>query len=344
MKKCTLLPKRKKARSASLRAQRPPNGSAHTVILHPRVTEAGVLPPNTHPNNSNNGNASHLPFIARNEWSSSDALQIYLREAGEVKLLTPEEEIELAARIKKGDEKAREHMIRANLRFVIKIARDYEGCGLPLLDLISEGNIGLMKGVERFDPAKGGKLTTYAAWWIKQHITKALANQARTIRIPIHAVDRLVKIDRVARCLEEEIGRTPTDGEISKEMGMPVDKITPLRVVGTKPLSLDQSMGDTDESATLGEVIGDENAKASSDHVEWGDTKGMLEEFVNSLSPRESMVIEYRFGLNGRNLHTLEDLGKMISVTRERVRQIQNIALQKLRWMIKNRERVLTPN
>src|SRR5436190_16387937 len=186
----------------------------------------------------------------RSAYDGDTAIKLYLREIGQVKLLTPQEEIELAARIKKGDKKAREQMIKANLRLVVKIARDYEGIGLPLLDLISEGNIGLMKAVERFDPAKGGKLSTYGSWWIKQSIKRALANQSKTIRLPVHMVDKISKMRRVAMKLQEELGREPTDDELADELGISPGRVSQMRTAAIRPASLDAPIGD-DESNNL---------------------------------------------------------------------------------------------
>src|SRR5436190_681475 len=185
---------------------------------------------------------------------STDALQLYLREIGQVKLLTPQEEIVLAKRIKKGDAAAREHMIKANLRLVVKIARDYEGVGLPLLDLINEGNIGLMKGVERFDPKKGAKLSTYAAWWIKQAIKRALANQSKTIRLPVHVVDKLFHLRRAAAKLEEVLGREATDDELAEELDYPVARVKMLRRAAIRPTSLEAPIGD-DETNRVADVV-----------------------------------------------------------------------------------------
>src|ERR1700679_1857225 len=190
---------------------------------------------------------------------SRDSLQLYLNEIGQVKLLTPEEELMLAKRVKRGDKKAREKMITANLRLVVKIARDYEGLGLPLLDLINEGNIGLMKSVERFDPGKGGKLSTYGSWWIKQSIKRALANQSKTIRLPVHLVDKISKMRRLSMRLQEELGREPTDDELAEEVGLSAGKIAHLKTVSTRPSSLDAPVGE-DDSTELGELVRDENA------------------------------------------------------------------------------------
>src|ERR1700680_4874718 len=191
---------------------------------------------------------------------SDSGLNRYLQEIGRISLLTPQQEIELARKIKKGDAAARERMINANLRLVVKIAHDYANLGLPLLDLISEGNIGLMKAVERFDPAKGGKLSTYAMWWIKQSIKRALANQGKTIRLPVHLVDKVAKVRRVSLQMSEELGREPTDDELGEEIGIAGDKVTRLKSLGIRPASIDGPMGD-DDATEFGEVIGDEEAQ-----------------------------------------------------------------------------------
>src|ERR1700730_13590681 len=196
---------------------------------------------------------------------SDTGIKIYLREIGQIPILTPEQEIELAAKIKKGDREARALMIRSNLRLVVKIAHDYANLGLPLLDLISEGNIGLMKAVERFDPKKGGKLSTYAAWWIKQSIKRALANQSKTIRLPVHLVDKIARMRRVAMQLAEEFGREPTDEELGEELQMAPAKIAQLRTAAIRPASLDANVGQDDDGASLGDLIGDENAATPSE-------------------------------------------------------------------------------
>src|SRR5207248_866532 len=202
------------------------------------------------------------------------ALQLYLREIGQVKLLTPKEEIELAKRIKKGDEQAREHMIKANLRLVVKIARDYEGLGLPLLDLINEGNIGLMKGVERFNPAKGAKLSTYAALWIKQSIRRALGNQSKTIRLPVHVVDKMAHIRVAERKLREELGREATDEEVAAEMGFSLRQVKLYREAGKAPVSLDAPLSEGEDGKQVAEIVADPNAVAAYDQmVKQGDSE-----------------------------------------------------------------------
>src|SRR6266480_3491596 len=275
----------------------------------------------------------------RNSYDGDTAIKLYLREIGQVKLLTPEEEIELAARIKRGDKKAREQMIKANLRLVVKIAHDYEGLGLPLLDLINEGNIGLMKAVERFDPAKGGKLSTYGSWWIKQSIKRALANQSKTIRLPVHLVDKISKMRRTAMKLQEVLGREPTDEELAEELGMTPSRVAQLRTAAIRPASLDAPIGDED-SNNFSEVVQDENAATPYQELEEKTVSAMLQEMVKTLDAREATILRYRFGLDGGSEKTLEEVGQKFGVTRERVRQIQNIALAKLRKMIEKIEAV----
>ncbi|MGD0348698.1 MAG: sigma-70 family RNA polymerase sigma factor [Verrucomicrobiota bacterium] len=276
-------------------------------------------------------------------YDGDTAIKLYLREIGQVKLLTPQEEIQLAARIKKGDKKAREQMIKANLRLVVKIARDYEGIGLPLLDLISEGNIGLMKAVERFDPKKGGKLSTYGSWWIKQSIKRALANQSKTIRLPVHLVDKISKMRRVAMKLQETFGREPTDEELAGQLDMTASRVRQMRVAAIRPASLDAPIGD-DESNNFSELVEDENAATPYEDLEDKTVFAMLQDMVKHLDQREATILRYRFGLDGGVEKTLEEVGKKFGVTRERVRQIQNFALRKLRKMIEKLESSKTKN
>jgi len=277
------------------------------------------------------------PDLPRGSYDGDTAIKLYLREIGKVPLLTVQEEIDLAAKIKKGDKKAREHMIKANLRLVVKIARDYEGIGLPLLDLISEGNIGLMKAVERFDPAKGGKLSTYGSWWIKQSIKRALANQSKTIRLPVHLVDKISKMRRVALRLQEELGREPSDEELGGELGITAARVSQMRLAAIRPASLDAPIGD-DDSNNFSEIVQDENATSPYENLEEKTVTKMLREMVHTLDPREETILRFRFGLDGGSEKTLEEVGQKFGVTRERVRQIQNIALKKLRRMIEKLE------
>lgn len=264
-------------------------------------------------------------------------IKIYLREIGKTPLLTREEEVELADRIKKGDKEARAHMIKANLRLVVKIAQDYANYGLPLLDLISEGNIGLMKAVERFDPNKGGKLSTYAAWWIKQSIKRALANQSKTIRLPVHMVDKISKMRRVAMVLSEELGREPTDEELAEEIGIDRAKLSHLKSAALRPASLDAPISD-DDNTEFGEIIGDEKAQTPLELVSHKNMHLQLDDLLEVLDERERKIVDARFGLNGQKPRTLEEVGQVFGVTRERIRQLQNIALKKLRRALQKKE------
>ena len=268
-----------------------------------------------------------------------DVLQLYLREIGQVKLLTPQEEIMLAKRIKRGDKRAREWMIKANLRLVVKIARDYEGMGLPLLDLINEGNIGLMKGVERFDPRKGAKLSTYASWWIKQSIKRALANQAKTIRLPVHVVDKVTHIRRAEMKLRETFDRDPTDEELAHELDLDPRRIRQYRQASKAPVSLDSPISDDDGSDRVSEIVADPNAAAPFDRLMKETDTQMVREVLSTLDPRESTILAMRFGLKDDTQRTLEEIGGHLGVTRERIRQIQEQALKKLRAKIEARER-----
>jgi len=265
-----------------------------------------------------------------------------MRDAVEVPLLTIAEENSLAARIHRGDSEAREHMIRANLRLVVKIARDYDGFGLPLLDLINEGNIGLMKGVERFDPAKGGKLSTYASWWIKQSIKRALANQSKTIRLPVHLVDKVTKLKRAAHQLQELLGREATDEELADEMDVPVKKIRFWQRASQKTASLDAPLGD-DDSSRLADVVPDAESQSPYGTLEEKTTHQMIREFLGILDARELTILKERFGLEGDREKTLDEIGRRFGVTRERIRQLQNIALAKLRRKIEHFEAVSEP-
>ncbi len=265
-------------------------------------------------------------------------LQLYLQEIAKTKLLTIEEEVSLARRIRRGDKAARDHMIKANLRLVVKIAHDYKDFGLPLLDLISEGNIGLIKAVERFDPRKGGKLSTYAAWWIKQSIKRALANQSKTIRLPVHLVDKISRMRRTAMALAEEFGREPSDEELAMELGIPVNKVAHLKSVSIRPTSLDAPISDEGDSATFGEIVGDENAVSPFENVRERNLRSDLNSMINSLDKREADILRMRFGLDGHDELTLEEVGRKFKVTRERVRQLQNLALQKIRKLMARNE------
>src|SRR5271168_2161091 len=269
---------------------------------------------------------------------SETGIKIYLQEIMQTPLLTAQQGIELAARCKKGDQKARAWMIKANLRLVVKIAHDYSKLGLPLLDLISEGNIGLMKAVERFDPAKGGKLSTYAAWWIKQSIKRALANQSKTIRLPVHLVDKISKMRRVSLQMSEELGREPTDEELAEEIGISSGKVSQLKTVSIRPASLDAPISD-DDSTEFGEIVGDEDAQTPFELLRDKNLRDEVGGLLDVLDDRERKIIFQRFGLDGGKPKTLEEVGKKFGVTRERIRQLQNIALAKLRRALSKKEK-----
>jgi len=266
-----------------------------------------------------------------------DTLQLYLREIGQVKLITPQEEIALAKRIKKGDRKAREQMITANLRLVVKIARDYEDLGLPLLDLINEGNIGLMKGVERFNPRKGAKLSTYASWWIKQCMMRALANQSKTIRLPVHVVDKVAHIRKAEVKLREAFDRDPTDQEVADHLGLNPRRIQQYRDASRAPISLDAPIG-TDEPKQISEVVADPDAAAPFDRLIQQNDTALVWKVLAMLTPRENRILGMRFGLDDGRTKTLEEIGDRLGVTRERIRQIQEEALKKMRVKIAEHE------
>src|SRR6266478_7516624 len=269
---------------------------------------------------------------------SDTSIKLYLREIMRVPLLTPQDEITLAARIKKGDSEARAWMIKANLRLVVKIAHDYSNLGLPLLDLISEGNIGLMKAVERFDPAKGGKFSTYSAWWIKQSIKRAMANQSKTIRLPVHLIEKIYKLKRASLKMSEELGREPTDEELSEEIGISSAKLSQLKTISIRPASLDAPIGD-DDANEFGEIVGDKDAQTPFELFRDKNMRDELSELLKVLDDREREIIFKRFGLDGGKPKTLEEVGKTFGVTRERIRQLQNIALAKLRRALAKREK-----
>jgi len=268
---------------------------------------------------------------------TDNGLTRYMREIGRIPLLTLQQEIELAGKIKKGDAEARERMITSNLRLVVTIAHDYANLGLPLLDLISEGNIGLTKAVERFDPARGAKLSTYAMWWIKQSIKRALADQSKTIRLPVHLGEKLGKMRRVALQMGDDLGREPTDDELGEELGIASEKVARLKSVGIRPASLDAPVGD-DDSTEFGEMIGDEEAQTPFELLRDENLRNEMDGLLEVLDNREKKIISKRFGLDGGKPKTLEDVSKDFGVTRERIRQLQNIALAKLRRALSKRE------
>ena len=259
-----------------------------------------------------------------------DPVKVYLKEIGRVPLLTPEEEVELAERMAKGDPAARKRLSEANLRLVVSIAKRYGGRGMQFLDLIQEGNLGLIKAVEKFDHTKGFKFSTYATWWIRQAITRAIADQARTIRIPVHMVETINKVKKVSSQLLHKNGHDPSAEEIAEELDMPIDKVCEIMRVAQEPVSLETPIGE-EEDSHLGDFIEDSDAPAPADAASHTLLKEQLEDVLSTLTPREKKVLELRFGLeDGRN-RTLEEVGKEFNVTRERIRQIEAKALRKLR-------------
>ena len=262
--------------------------------------------------------------------SIDDPVRMYLKEIGRVPLLTAEEEVALAKRMEEGDEEAQKRLAEANLRLVVSIAKRYVGRGMLFLDLIQEGNLGLIKAVEKFDYNKGYKFSTYATWWIRQAITRAIADQARTIRIPVHMVETINKTIRVSRQLLQELGHDPSAEEIAKEMDMPVDKVRDILKIAQEPVSLETPIGE-EEDSHLGDFIPDEDASEPSEAASFSLLREQLEEVLDTLAPREKKVLELRFGIVDGRTRTLEEVGKEFNVTRERIRQIEAKALRKLR-------------
>ena len=267
---------------------------------------------------------------AVDNFSTDDPVRMYLKEIGKVPLLTAEEEVELATRMSEGDEDAKRRMAEANLRLVVSIAKRYVGRGMQFLDLIQEGNLGLIKAVEKFDHTKGYKFSTYATWWIRQAITRAIADQARTIRIPVHMVETINKVIRVSRQLLQELGHDPSAEEIAKEMGMPAEKVRDILKIAQEPVSLETPIGE-EEDSHLGDFIPDEDASEPSEAASFSLLKEQLMEVLETLTPREKKVLELRFGIIDGRTRTLEEVGKEFNVTRERIRQIEAKALRKLR-------------
>ena len=259
-----------------------------------------------------------------------DPVRMYLREIGKIPLLTYDEELDLAQKVLDGDEEAKQKLAESNLRLVVSIAKKYVGRGMLFLDLIQEGNMGLIKAVEKFDYTKGYKFSTYATWWIRQAITRAIADQARTIRIPVHMVETINKLIRTSRDLLQRLGREPTPEEISKEIELPVEKVLEIQKIAQDPVSLETPIGEEDDSH-LGDFIQDDDSPAPQDSVAYTLLKEQLEEVMNTLTPREAKVLKLRFGLEDGKARTLEEVGKEFMVTRERIRQIEAKALRKLR-------------
>lgn len=265
-----------------------------------------------------------------NEVSIDDSVKMYLKDIGRVPLLTPEEELDLAKRMTEGDKEAKDKLINANLRLVVSIAKRHVGRGMQFLDLIQEGNLGLMKAVDKFDYTKGFKFSTYATWWIRQAITRSIADQARTIRIPVHMVETINKLTKVSRQLLQDLGREPTQAEIAEAMGITEQKVIEIQKIALDPVSLETPIGEEDDSHLV-DFIEDTSAVAPMDSAEAKMLKAQVEEILNSLAPREAMVLILRYGLKDNRPRTLEEVGKEFNVTRERIRQIEAKALRKLK-------------
>ncbi|MEY2504588.1 MAG: polymerase primary sigma factor [Verrucomicrobiota bacterium] len=272
-----------------------------------------------------------------NAENNDTAMKAYLRQIGRTPLLTPQEEAELARKIRNGDREARDLMIRSNLRLVVTVARDYIDYGMPLLDLISEGNIGLMKAVERFDVTKGAKLSTYAVWWIRQSIKRALSNQSKLVRLPVHLGEKMSKMRRVASQMSEQLGRDPTDDELGAEIGLSTEKIAELRGIGIRPTSLDAPISD-DGLTEFGESVADEEAQTPFELLRDKDLRSKVDGLLEELNGREKKIIAERFGFGGSERKTLQQIGETLGVSRERIRQLENAALAKLRRALSLKE------
>ncbi len=279
----------------------------------------------------------NLEFLVPDSVSIEDPVRMYLKEIGKVPLLSAEEEIELAKKMELGDEEAKKKLAEANLRLVVSIAKRYVGRGMLFLDLIQEGNLGLIKAVEKFDYRKGFKFSTYATWWIRQAITRAIADQARTIRIPVHMVETINKLIRVSRQLLQELGREPTPDEIAEAMNMPVDRVREILKISQEPVSLETPIGE-EEDSHLGDFIQDDQVPVPADAAAFTLLKEQLEEVLKTLTEREQKVLRLRFGLDDGRARTLEEVGKVFNVTRERIRQIEAKALRKLRHPSRSRK------
>lgn len=315
-----------------------PNGNRRNSHHHPPANVTRSL----NRVSLNDGRAPSSKAAEQSDSRDRSGIQLYLNEIGKFPLLTRDEEVELAEKIKAGDRKARERMISSNLRLVVKIAYDYRDYGLPVMDLISEGNIGLIRAVERFDPEKGGKLSTYASWWIKQSIKRALANQSKTIRLPVHLVDRISQIRKLSRQLAEELGREPTNEELGDILEISASKVAHLKTVSARPASLNAPLGDDQQGAELGAVVGDENASSPFERLNQKSMQDDLSELIERLEERESEIIKLRFGIERDSPLTLEEVGRIFGITRERVRQVQNMALLKMRRIMFSNERQLS--
>jgi RNA polymerase primary sigma factor len=306
-------------------------------VAAPRIIPA----PTPTPNQDTDPTEPGLPWEELSTEERSP-IRYYLDQIGKTPLLTLEQETALARRVLKGDEAARQKMIQSNLRLVVRIAKDYDNFGLSLMDLISEGNFGLIKAVERFDPDKGGKLSTYASWWIKQAIKRALASNGKTIRLPVHMVDRIAQMRRVTARLTAEIGREPHNDEIAMAMEIPLSKVVHMQSIANRAASLDQPVG-LEGDATLGDLVKDESERTPFETLRGKSDNAEIAEMLAVLDPRESEILTHRFGLNGESPLTLEEVGELFKLTRERVRQLQQSALMQLRRIMTERQKLLTP-
>ena len=311
----------------------------------PKVRPAPIPVPSRSPVPSSDKDTDPTePGLPWEELSTEERspIRYYLDQIGKTPLLTLEQETALARRVLKGDEAARQQMIQANLRLVVRIAKDYDNFGLSLMDLISEGNFGLIKAVERFDPDKGGKLSTYASWWIKQAIKRALATSGKTIRLPVHMVDRISQMRRVTNQLAAELGREPHNEEIAMAMEIPLAKVVHMKSVANRAASLDQPVGEEGD-ATLGDLVKDESERTPFETLRGKSDNDEIATMLAALEPREAEILTRRFGLNGESPLTLEEVGERFKLTRERVRQLQQSALMQLRRIMTERQKLLTP-
>ncbi len=309
--------------------------AAPTPAPRPAAAPAPAPSPDTDPTE---------PGLPWEELSTEERspIRYYLDQIGKTPLLSLEEETALARRVLKGDEAARQKMIQSNLRLVVRIAKDYDNFGLSLMDLISEGNFGLIKAVERFDPDKGGKLSTYASWWIKQAIKRALASNGKTIRLPVHMVDRIAQMRRITARLTTELGREPHNEEIAQAMEIPLAKVVHMKSIANRAASLDQPVGEEGD-ATLGDLVKDDTERTPFETLRGKSDNAEIAEMLAALEPREAEILTHRFGLNGESPLTLEEVGERFKLTRERVRQLQQSALMQLRRIMTERQKLLTP-
>ena len=335
---------KKKARPVAKPSKEPQKELKKLPLAKPvkAVAAPRVIPtPTPAPNQDTDPTEPGLPWEELSTEERSP-IRYYLDQIGKTPLLTLEQETALARRVLKGDEAARQKMIQSNLRLVVRIAKDYDNFGLSLMDLISEGNFGLIKAVERFDPDKGGKLSTYASWWIKQAIKRALASNGKTIRLPVHMVDRIAQMRRVTARLTVEIGREPHNDEIAMAMEIPLSKVVHMQSIANRAASLDQPVG-LEGDATLGDLVKDESERTPFETLRGKSDNAEIGEMLAALEPREAEILTHRFGLNGESPLTLEEVGELFKLTRERVRQLQQSALMQLRRIMTERQKLLTP-